>query len=60
MTLSDSRDSRGWRVLPMSPAVLPGPDTIVECWRALTRLSAGARVHGDSATVAAVFPSWTP
>jgi RNA polymerase sigma-70 factor (ECF subfamily) len=44
----------------MPQAVLPGQDTLVECWRALTRLSAGARVRCDSAAVVPVLPSWTP
>ena len=39
---------------------LPGQATLLECWRALARLSPGAEVRPAPGTVAAVFPSWAP
>jgi GNAT superfamily N-acetyltransferase len=40
--------------------VLPGQDTMLRSWEALTTISAGARlVRGQDATVA-VFPDWAP
>ena len=39
---------------------LPGQETLVACWRTLAQMSAGARLIRSSATVAAVFPTWTP
>jgi ribosomal protein S18 acetylase RimI-like enzyme len=39
---------------------LPGEATLVACWRRLARLSPSARVVPDPASVAAVFPAWTP
>jgi GNAT superfamily N-acetyltransferase len=44
----------------VTPAVLPGQETLLACWTALARLSPGARIHHDPAAAAAVFPSWTP
>jgi len=39
---------------------LPGQDTLLACWTALSRISPNARlIHSDSA-VAAVFPEWLP
>jgi GNAT superfamily N-acetyltransferase len=40
--------------------LLPGEDTLVACWRALTRLSNEARISYLSRSVAAVFPAWAP
>ena len=39
---------------------LPGQETLVACWSALTELSPSARMLRSSAYVAAVFPSWAP
>ena len=39
---------------------LPGQETLLACWRALTQLSPGARVVTFAHAVAAVFPSWAP
>lgn len=44
----------------MSPSVLPGQETLLASWRALARLSPGARIHRDRLVVTAVFPSWAP
>ena len=40
--------------------VLPGQDTLLASWSALAELSPGARLLRSSATVAAVFPAWSP
>lgn len=40
--------------------VLPGQQTLLACWNALTRISPGARLVETGRSVAAVFPSWTP
>jgi GNAT superfamily N-acetyltransferase len=40
--------------------VLPGQDTVLACWSALARISAGARLVHTAGAVAAVFPSWAP
>ena len=40
--------------------MLPGQQTLLTTWRALTALSPGARVVASAATVAAVFPAWAP
>ena len=40
--------------------VLPGQETLVASWRALTRVSSGARLIQSPETVAAVFPRWLP
>jgi GNAT superfamily N-acetyltransferase len=39
---------------------LPGEETLIECWEALTQLSPAARMINTSAATAAVFPSWAP
>jgi GNAT superfamily N-acetyltransferase len=39
---------------------LPGQDTLIACWNALARTSAGATVHQSSRVVVAAFPSWFP
>ena len=39
---------------------LPGQDTLLGCWRALARLSRGARVVRTPTLAAAVFPAWEP
>jgi GNAT superfamily N-acetyltransferase len=39
---------------------LPGQDTLVASWRALSTCSPGARVVTSSAWVAAFFPHWAP
>lgn len=41
-------------------AALPGEETLIECWSALTQLSPGAQVIKLPVAVAAVFPSWAP
>ncbi len=41
-------------------SALPGEETLVATWRALTRVSPGARVRVDDDLVTAVFPSWLP
>ena len=40
--------------------VLPGQESLLASWKALAKLSPGARLIQSSATVAAVFPSWLP
>jgi GNAT superfamily N-acetyltransferase len=42
------------------PDGLPGQDTLLACWDALTRLWPPARLTGTDGAVAAVFPSWAP
>ncbi len=39
---------------------LPGEETLIGCWGALTQLSPAARMINTSAATAAVFPSWVP
>src|SRR5262245_42007211 len=39
---------------------LPGEQTLIGSWRALTQISPGARMINFPAAIAAVFPSWTP
>jgi ribosomal protein S18 acetylase RimI-like enzyme len=41
-------------------AVLPGQQTLLACWDALTRISPGARIVAVEGAIAAVFPSWAP
>jgi len=41
-------------------AALPGEETLVASWQALTQISPGARLLRYSAATAAVFPSWAP
>jgi GNAT superfamily N-acetyltransferase len=39
---------------------LPGEETLIGSWTALTQLSPAARMINTSAATAAVFPSWAP
>lgn len=39
---------------------LPGEETLIGSWSALTELSPAARMINSSAAIAAVFPSWAP
>jgi hypothetical protein len=39
---------------------LPGEETLVATWRALTRLSEGAQVGDRGRSLTVVFPSWEP
>ena len=39
---------------------LPGEETLIGSWTALTQLSPAAQMINTSATTAAVFPSWAP
>ncbi len=41
-------------------AALPGEDTLLACWQALTLISPGARIVRSDDVVAAVFPNWAP
>jgi GNAT superfamily N-acetyltransferase len=41
-------------------SALPGQQTLVACWRALTQVSPGARIGVADGLVTAVFPSWLP
>ena len=40
--------------------VLPGQESLLASWKALAKLSPGARLIRSPATVAAVFPAWLP
>ncbi len=40
--------------------VLPGQETLLACWSALTQVSPGARMAWSRDTAAAVFPAWAP
>jgi ribosomal protein S18 acetylase RimI-like enzyme len=42
------------------PPALPGQETLIASWTALTQTSPGARLIHSSAAVAAVFPEWAP
>jgi GNAT superfamily N-acetyltransferase len=46
--------------MPKVGEELFGQDTLVACWEALAKMSAGATVVGVESAVAAVFPSWLP
>jgi GNAT superfamily N-acetyltransferase len=46
--------------MPSTRTTLPGEDTLLACWTALTSLTAGARLVRTEDAVAAVFPAWAP
>jgi ribosomal protein S18 acetylase RimI-like enzyme len=41
-------------------ATLPGQETLVACWRAMTAISPGATIADSAESVVAVFPSFAP